>query len=142
MPTTPSRQLPLVLGLATWLILTHFGTAYGFDPGAGRTNAPPPIVPFTPDYLTALSIGYYKIASGVLSVIFESSFDRRLRALVCLANSSVARHADLLFVIGNTPAAAAFTNQTPLLVVTVVQSLDHRHRRRLLVARYDPYPLR
>ena len=45
--TTLARQLPLVLGLATWLILAHFGTAYAFDPGAGRTNAPPPIVPFT-----------------------------------------------------------------------------------------------
>src|SRR6516164_5262953 len=71
--TTLGRQAPLALGLATWMILAHFGTAYAFDPGAGRTNAPPPIAPFTPQYLTALSIGYYKIATGVLIVIFQST---------------------------------------------------------------------
>src|SRR5262249_15485520 len=70
--TTLARQLPLALGLATWLILVHFGTAYAFDPAAGRTNAPPPIAPFTPDYLTSIAIGYYKVSIGVLIVIFQS----------------------------------------------------------------------
>ena len=35
-------QLPLVFGLATWLTLAHFGTAYAFDPaGANASRATP-----------------------------------------------------------------------------------------------------
>jgi hypothetical protein len=138
--TTLARQLPLALGLATWLILAHFGTAYAFDPAAGRTNAPPPIVPFTSDYLTALAIGYYKVASGVLTVIFQSTL------LTGFALWMVARMhprpgmLTLLFVIGNVPAAAAFTNQTPLLAVTVAQSLLTGVLADAFVARYDPHP--
>jgi hypothetical protein len=45
-----------------------------------------------------------------------------------------------LLVIGNAPAAAAFTNQTPLLLVTIVQSLVTGIVADVLVARYDPYP--
>ena len=46
----------------------------------------------------------------------------------------------LIFVIGNVPAAAAFTNQTPLLAVTVAQSLFAGLLADALVVRYDPYP--
>jgi hypothetical protein len=138
--TTYSRQLPLVLGLATWLILTHFGTAYGFDPGAGRTNAPPPIAPFTPDYLTALSIGYYKIASGVLSIILESILIGGFALWLVSRIRPTPGTMTALLVLGNAPAAAAFTNQTPLLVVTIVQSLITGIVADVLVARLDPYP--
>ena len=47
-PPNLMRQLPLAFGLATWLLLAHFGTAYALDPAAARNDAPPPIVPFTP----------------------------------------------------------------------------------------------
>ena len=138
--TTLARQLPLALGLASWLILAHFGTAYAFDPAAGRTNAPPPVVPFTPDYLTALSIGYYKIATGVLIVIFQSmmiaGFALWLTARIRLCPGMLT----LLLVIGNLPAAAAFTNQTPLLAITFAQSLVTGLLGDLYVARYDPHP--
>ncbi len=66
-------QLPLIFALATWIELIHFGTAYAFDPGAGRMNAPPSIAPFTPDYLTAIALGYYKTGMGVLIVLFQST---------------------------------------------------------------------
>ncbi len=36
--TTLGDQLPLIFALATWIELVHFGTAYAFDPGAGRTE--------------------------------------------------------------------------------------------------------
>jgi hypothetical protein len=138
--TTLGRQLPLALGLATWLMLVHFGTAYGFDPAAGRTNAPPPIVPFTPEYLTALSIGYYKIASGVLIVIFQSTLIAGFALwLVSRMHPSPGLLTTIL-LLGNLPAAAAFTNQTPLLGVTIAQALITGVLADLYVKRYDPHP--
>jgi hypothetical protein len=136
--TTLERQLPLVLGLGTWLILAHFGTAYAFDPGAGRTNAPPPIAPFTPDYLTSLAIGYYKIASGVLIIIFQSTLIAGFALWLVSRIHPSPGMLTALFVIGNVPAAAAFTNQTPLLAVTILQSVIAG----ALVLRYDPHPTR
>jgi hypothetical protein len=137
--TTLGRQLPLVLGLATWLILAHFGTAYAFDPAAGRTNAPPPIVPFSPAYLTALSIGYYKIATGVLIVIFQSTLIAGFALWLVARMHPAPGMLTALLVVGNIPAAAAFTNQTPLLAVTFVQSLLTGLYADAFIARYDPH---
>ena len=138
--TTLARQLPLVLGLATWLILAHFGTAYAFDPGAGRTNAPPPIVPFNANYLTSLAIGYYKIASGVLIVIFQSTLITGFALWLVSRMHPAPGMLTLLFVIANVPAAAAFTNQTPLLAVTLAQSALTGLFADAFIARYDPHP--
>jgi hypothetical protein len=138
--TTLFRQVPLVLGLATWLVLAHFGTAYAFDPAAGRTNAPPPIAPFTPHYLTALAIGYYKIATGVLIVIFQSTLIGGFALWVVSRMHPCPGVLTLLFVVGNTPAAAAFTNETPLLAVTVAQSLLTGALADAFIMRYDPHP--
>jgi hypothetical protein len=132
--------MPLVLGLATWLILAHFGTAYAFDPAAGRTNAPPPIVPFNADYLTAISIGYYKIATGVLIVIFQSTLITGFALWLVSRMHPCPGMLTLLFLIGNIPAAAAFTNDTPLLAVTFAQSLLTGLLADALVALYDPHP--
>jgi hypothetical protein len=141
-PATFVRQLPLALGLATWLILVHFGTAYAFDPAAGRTNAPPPIAPFTRSYLTALSIGYYKVSLGVLVVIFQSSVMAGLALWAATRARLQFGMLTLLYLIGNIPAAAAFTNQTPLLAVTIAQSLCAGLVGDAFVARYDPQPRR
>lgn len=137
--TTFARQLPLGLGLATWLILVHFGTAYAFDPGAGRTNAPPPIVPFTPNYLTALSIGYYKIAIGALIVLFQSTLVAGFALWLVDRIHPSPGLLTLVFTVGNLPAAAAFTNQTPLLATTLAQSLLTGIFADAFVARYDPH---
>jgi len=133
-------QLPLILGLATWLMLVHFGTAYAFDPAAGRTNAPPPVVPFTANYLTALSIGYYKVASGVSIVIFQSTLIAGFILWLVSRIRPAPGLITLLLVLGNTPAAAAFTNQTPLLPVMLAQSLLTGILADAFVARYDPQP--
>jgi hypothetical protein len=138
--TSPARLLPLAFGLATWLILIHFGTAYAFDPAAGRTNAPPPIAPFTRQYLTALSIGYYKIALGVLVIIFQSTIMAGLAIWTAARIRPAFGTFTLLYVVGNVPAAAAFTNQTPLLAVTFAQSLCAGIVADAFVARYDPRP--
>lgn len=138
--STLGRQLPLVLGLATWLILVHFGTAYAFDPAAGRSNAPPPIVPFNANYLTSLAIGYYKIASGVLIVIFQSILVAGFSLWLVSRIHPCPGALTLLLLLGNLPAAAAFTNQTPLLAVTFAQSLVAGLLADALVVRYDPYP--
>jgi hypothetical protein len=141
-PATFVRQLPLALGLATWLILVHFGTAYAFDPAAGRTNAPPPIAPFHSSYFTALSIGYYKVSLGVLVVIFQSSVMAGLALWAATRTRLQFGILTILYLIGNTPAAAAFTNQTPLLLVTVAQSLFAGLAGDAFIARYDPLPRR
>lgn len=138
--TTLARQLPLALGLATWLILAHFGTAYAFDPAAGRTNAPPPIVPFSSHYLTALAIGYYKVASGVLIVIFQSTLIAGFALWLVARVHPCPGMVTLFLLIGNVPAAAAFTNQTPLLAVTIAQSLVTGGFADALIVRYDPHP--
>jgi hypothetical protein len=138
--TTFSRQLPLVLGLASWLILVHFGTAYAFDPGAGSTNAPPSIAQFSPDYMTSIAIGYYKISTGLLTTILQAlivtSFALWTASRISLRPGSYT----LLYLIGNFPAAAAFTNATPLLVVIVLASLAAGITADVLAARMDPQP--
>jgi hypothetical protein len=134
------RQLPLALGLATWLILAHFGTAYAFDPAAGRTNAPPPIVPFNPDYLTALGISYYKLATGVLIVIFQSTLVAGFALWLVSRMHPCPGMITILLLLGNIPAAAAFTNQTPLLTVTIAQSLIAGLFADAFVVRFDPHP--
>jgi hypothetical protein len=140
--TTLVQQFPLVLGLATWLILVHFGTAYAFDPGAGRTDVPPAISPYTPEYLTALTMGYYKISMGVLVVIFQSSV---MTGFALWLVSRIRTRPGILtafYFLGNFPAAAAFTNQTPLLAVTIVQALVTGIVADTLVSRWNPQPLR
>jgi len=138
--TTFARQLPLVLGLGTWLILVHFGTAYAFDPAAGHSNAPPPISPFGMHYFTALSIGYYKISLGVLVVIFQSIVMAGF-ALWAVAKLRLRFGLMTLFyVIGNVPPAAAFTNFTPLLAVTLLQAVVAGLVADVLIARFDPQP--
>jgi hypothetical protein len=137
-----SRQLPLVLSLAAWLTLIHFGTAYAFDPGAGRTDAPPSIATFSSDYLTAIAIGYYKTANGVLVLIVQAL----IMAAFALWTTSRIRlrpgSFTLLYLLANIPAAAAFTNATPLLLVTILQSLVAGIVADVLVARTDPQPER
>jgi hypothetical protein len=119
---TLASQLPVVFALATWIELIHFGTAYAFDPGAGRTNAPPPIAPFTPDYLTAISVGYYKTGMGVLVVLFQSAIVAGF-ALYAGARFPLRPGAlTLMYLLGNFAAAAAFTNDTPLLGTVLVMS--------------------
>lgn len=138
---TLARQAPLMLGLATWLILAHFGTAYAFDPAAGRTNAPPPIVPFTLHYFTALSIGYYKIATGMLIVLFQSTLVSGFVLWLVARTHPAPGMVTALLLIGNVPAAAAFTNQTPLLAVTFAQSLVTGILADSFITRYDPSPV-
>jgi hypothetical protein len=137
-----SRQFPLVLALASWIMLIHFGTAYAFDPGAGRTNAPPSIATFSPDYMTAIAIGYYKIANGVLVLILQGLIVAAFALWTASRISLRLGSYTLLFLIANIPAAAAFTNATPLLAVTVLQSLAAGIAADILVARMDPQPER
>lgn len=140
--TTLALQFPLVLGLACWLLLLHVGTAYALDPAAGRTNAPPPISPFTSDYLSALAFGYYKLALGVLIAIFQNT------AITGFALWLVSRMRPcfgvftILYTLGNVPPAASFTNHTPLLAVVIAQSLATGLVADFLVARFDPQPER
>lgn len=138
--TTFALQFPLVLGLAAWLILIHFGTAYAFDPGAGRTDAPPPLDGFSHAYMNALAFGYYKISMGVLVLIFQAAL---MGGFALWATSRVRLRPGcftLFYLLANAPAAAAFTNDRPLLAVTLLQSLAAGIIADALVARFDPQP--
>ncbi len=138
--TTLRTQLPLILSLVAWLTLFHFGTAYAFDPAAGRTNAPPTQNGATPDYLTAVAIGYYKISIGVLIAIFQAmaitGFALYTASRIRLAFGGFT----IFYVLGNAAAAAAFTNESPLLLTTLLQSLVAGLVADIFVRRRDPQP--
>lgn len=132
---TLADQLPLVFALAAWMELIHFGTAYAFDPGAGRTDAPPAIGAFTPDYLTALSIGYYKLGTGVLIVLFQSALMAGFGLFAATRFPLRPGALTLLYLLGNFATAAAFTNDTPLLGTVLAMSLAAGITGDLIVAR-------
>ena len=132
--------LPLVLSLAAWLTLVHFGTAYAFDPAAGSTNAPPAVISSSPEYFTTLAIGYYKIGSGVLIAIFQcivmTGFALWMVSRLSLAPGSFT----IFFVLGNVAAAAAYTNQSALFATVLAQSLVTGIVADTIVAKRDPSP--
>lgn len=131
-------HVPLVFAFAAWIELLHFGTAYAFDPGAGQLNAPPPMGAFTPDYLTALSIGYYKLGTGVLIVIFQSVL---MAGFALFAGARFALRPGaltLMYLLGNFAVAAAFTNDTPLLVTVLAMSVAGGVAGDYIVARLNP----
>lgn len=136
------RQLPLALGLATWLLLAHFGTAYALDPAAAKVDAPPPIAPFTPDYLTALSIGYYKISLGVLVVIFQSALIAGFALWLVSRLRPAPGMLTIVYLAGSIPAAAAFTNHSTLLPIMTLQALLTGAIADIAIARWDPRPER
>lgn len=135
-------QLPLIFALATWIELVHFGTAYAFDPGAGATNAPPAIGPFTPDYLTAIALGYYKSGMGVLVILFQSIVMAGFGLFAGTRFPLRPGALTLMYVLGNFAAAAAFTNDTPLLATVIVMSLVAGIVGDVIVALAQPTPER
>ncbi len=137
---TLADQLPLIFALATWIELIHFGTAYAFDPGAGRTNAPPSIAGFSPDYLTAVAIGYYKIGTGVLVVLFQSAIMAGFALFAGTRFNLRPGALTLTYLLGNFAAAAAFTNDTPLLITVLVMSLAAGIVGDVIVATLHPSP--
>ena len=139
---TLSDQLPLILAMATWLELVHFGTAYAFDPGAGAPNAPPSTRFFSPDYLTAIAIGYYKLGTGVLVVLFQSALMAGFALFAGTRLPLKPGALTLTYLLGNFAAAAAFTNDTPLLVTTLAMSLAAGIAGDVIVARLNPKPER
>jgi len=139
---TLTDQLPLIFALATWMELVHFGTAYAFDPGAGRTNAPPPAGVFTPDYLTAIAIGYYKQGMGVLVVLFQSALMAGFALFAGTRFPLRPGALTLMFLLGNFAAAAAFTNDTPLLLTVLAMSFVAGVVGDTIVARMRPSPER
>ncbi|MHB8703516.1 MAG: hypothetical protein ACYC8W_05135 [Candidatus Tyrphobacter sp.] len=139
--TTLWRQLPFVFGLVAWYGLVHFGTAYAFIPGAARADAPPSIT-FSPNYMTALALAYYKVAIGVLVLIFQAALTA---GFALWATSSLRLRPGvftILYPCANAMAAAPFTNSTPLLAVTLVASLVTGVAADVMVARLDPQPSR
>lgn len=135
-------QLPLLLALAAWMELVHFGTAYAFDPAAGKTNAPPAIGAFTPDYLTAITLGYYKTGMGVLVVLFQSVVMAGFALFAGTRFPLRPAALTIMYVLGNFAAAAAFTNQTPLLATVVLMSLAAGVTGDAIVAKLHPTPER
>ena len=138
--TTLRTQLPFVLSMAAMLTIAHFGTAYAIDPAAGRAGSPPMVDSGSRTYFTTLAIGYYKTSFGVMIAIFQamlvSTFVLWMVARIRLAPGAFT----IFFVVGNTAAAAAFTNATPLLLATIAQSLVAGTIADWIVAAHDPQP--
>ncbi|HEY8296940.1 MAG TPA: hypothetical protein VIG32_02830 [Candidatus Baltobacteraceae bacterium] len=135
---TLSDYVPLIFALATWMELVHFGTAYAFDPAAGRSNAPPSAASFSPGYLTAITIGYYKIGTGVLVVLFQSILIAGFGLFVAAQFRTPPGTLALTYLLGNSAAAAAFTNDTPLLVTVMLMSVAAGAVGDLLIAAIRP----
>ena len=95
-----------------------------------------------PDYLTALAIGYYRISDGVLVVIFQSALMTGFALWLVSRLRPSPGMLTLIYLIGNIPAAAAFTNDSNLLAITLAQSLVTGLVADLFVARLDPYARR
>jgi hypothetical protein len=143
-PTLRSLRdlLPLVFALATWLEFVHLGTAYAFDPSAGRIDAPPNGFVYSPDYFTSLTLMLYKTGSGIAIVILQSAI------LMAFALWLVSRFRlrpgalTLFFVLGNGMIAAVLTNDTPLLATYLAMCLAAGIVGDTLVARLHPSPSR
>src|SRR5579883_766692 len=135
---TLADHLPLILSLATWIELIHFGTAYAFDPGAWRPDAPPPIRTYSPDYLTAVAMGYYKIGTGVLVVLFQSAIVAGFALFAGTRFLLPFGSMTLIYLLGNAAAAAAFTNDTPLLATVLIMSVAAGLTADVLIRRLRP----
>ncbi len=116
-------QFPAIIALAAWLEILHFGTAYGFDPGADRPYGVAPIVGFSPDALTFTVLDYYKHAIGMLTVLLQSALTASFAILIIARLRPFFGAATALFFLGNVMMAAAYTNDTPLLAKTIASSL-------------------
>ncbi|MGH7737407.1 MAG: hypothetical protein ACREMP_06020 [Candidatus Tyrphobacter sp.] len=135
--TTLLRQFPLLLGLLAWYGLTHFGTAYAFIPGIAKPDAPPSIT-FSPQYMTALSFGYYTVSIGVLIVIFQAALTAGFALWTISALRPRPGFFTILYPCANAMAVAPFTNDTPLLTVTLVASFAVGIAADALVVALDP----
>ncbi len=139
--TTFLRQLPFVIGLVAWYGLVRLGSSYAFDFGAARADAPPPIV-YSAQLFTSLAIGYYKLTVGVLIVIYLAALASgfALWAVSCMKLRPGTF--TILFLCVNAMATAPFTNDTPLLEVTLLAALVTGIAADVMVARFDPQPER
>lgn len=134
-----TRQVPLVLGLLAWYGIVHLATAYAFDPGAARADAPPAVA-YSARYFTAVTLGYYTLAVGVLVIIFQAVLVSGF-ALWAVSQIRLRPGAfTILFTCANAMAAAPFTNQTPLLAIAVVASIAAGIVADVMVAALDPRP--
>lgn len=131
-------QLPMLLSLASWLVMVHFATGYAMDPAAGARNAPPNIASFTPDYLTAEAINYYKLVGGVVVILLQSFI------LSCFVLFAATRFdlkpgaLTLMLVLGNTMPALPFTNESPLLFTWFLMSAVAGALGDVILARIGP----
>lgn len=132
------RQLPLLLSLASWLALIHFGTAYAIDPGAWQAHAPLPLLPASHDVFTILAVTYYKLGYGILDIIFWSFLIAGFGLFAAARFALLPGALTILFVVGNSMLAAPYTNDSPLLLITVICSLACGVVGDLLVRYADP----
>ncbi len=133
-------QLPMILSLASWIVMVHFATAYAMDPAAGKAYAPPDARTFSFDYFTATAIGYYKLVGGVLVLLLQSFIMASFALFIATRFDLRPGALTLLLVLGNTLPALPFTNESPLLATIFAMSLIAGIAGDVLIARMKPLP--
>ena len=134
--------VPMLLSLASWMVMVHFATGYAMDPGAGARNAPPNMATFSPDYLTAEAINYYKLAGGVVILLLQSFIVAGFALFAATRFDLKPGSLTILFVLGNTVPALPFTNDSPLLLKWFLMSLLAGAVGDAILARLGPGALR
>lgn len=129
-------QLPLLLSLGSVLVMLHFATGYAIDPAANALYAPPSAHEFSPDYLTATSLYYYKLAGGILILLLQSFFIAFFAVFTVTRFDLAPGAMTVLLVLGNVEPTLAFTNASPLLLTTLAMSLVAGIVADALLARY------
>ena len=137
---TLADQLPMLLSLASWLVMVHFATAYAMDPAAGKINAPPDARSFSPDYFTATAITYYKLVGGVLVLLLQAFVMASFALFVATRFALRPGALTALLVLGNTICALPFTNDSPLLATVFAMSFIAGLAGDALIVRMGPPP--
>lgn len=134
---TLGAQIPLILSLASVLVMIHFATGYALDPGAGAVNAPPSAHDFSADYLTATSIYYYKLGGGVLILLLQSFIIAAFAVFTVTRFDLRPGAMTLLLLLGNVEPTLPFTNASPLLATVAIMSLCGGITADVLLARFS-----
>jgi hypothetical protein len=137
---TLRSQLPMLFALATWLEFIHLGTAYGFDPGAARTYAPPQASAYGPDYFTNTALLLFHEGTGMAVIIVQSLVMMGLTVWLVARFALRPGALTILFVLGNGMIAAALANDSPLLWTVLAMCLVAGVTGDAIVARLHPSP--
>jgi hypothetical protein len=135
---TLRAQLPLLFALATWLEFIHLGTAYGFDPGAARTYAPPQAATYGPDYFTNTALLLFHEGTGMAVVIVQTLVMMGITLWLVTRFALRPGALTIFFLLGNSMIAASLSNDSPMLGTVLAMCVAAGIAGDAIVARWHP----